>query len=418
MKYAYPLWMTLRSLQGNQRALVVTEPLWSVPYNLFTPFSSVYMAAIGLTGSQIGTVVSVGFAMQLLWGLLSGAMTDKYGRRTTMLVFGLLSWTVPCILWAFARGYSFFLLAIVFNSMWQITGNCFNCILVEDGDSKHLVNIWTLINLTGLIAGFMSPIAGIFIDTFTFVPTMRVIYVVAMAMMTVKFVLQYVISYESSTGVQRMRECEGQSVTALTFSGWRPIVNELCRPRLLLCVLLMALLNSFAAVQTTFWPLFVTGTYGVSKSMLSMFPLVSSLTTLFVYLFVAPRLSVRSLKYPLFTGIGLHLFATCMLLVLEPIAINSLWAVVFSAIFEAIAIAILGPLTESMMSTVVPAKERARINSFVFALILLISTPVGWMAGSLAEVDRALPMVLNACVMAVSLALSPFVVRVVREAKH
>ena len=87
MNDPHPLWRTFRSLEGNQRALVVMEPLWSVPYNLFTPFLSVYMVAIGLTGPQIGTTVSVGLAMQLVWALLSGAITDKYGRRRTMLVF-------------------------------------------------------------------------------------------------------------------------------------------------------------------------------------------------------------------------------------------------------------------------------------------------------------------------------------------
>lgn len=91
MKYSHPLWRTLRSLKGNQRALVVVEPLWSVPNNLFMPFVSVYMVAIGLHGEQIGTMVSVGLAMQLVWALLSGAITDKYGRRKMMLVFGLLS---------------------------------------------------------------------------------------------------------------------------------------------------------------------------------------------------------------------------------------------------------------------------------------------------------------------------------------
>ena len=117
-KSSHPLWGTLRSLEGNQRALVVMEPLWSVPNQLFTPFVSVYMVAIGLTGQQVGMTVSVALAGQLFWALLSGAITDKYGRRRTMLVFGLLSWTIPCLLWAVAHSYVYFLVAVIFNSMW------------------------------------------------------------------------------------------------------------------------------------------------------------------------------------------------------------------------------------------------------------------------------------------------------------
>ena len=45
----HPLIVTLRSLHGNVRGIVFTEPLWGIPYNLFAPFVSVYMVALGLT---------------------------------------------------------------------------------------------------------------------------------------------------------------------------------------------------------------------------------------------------------------------------------------------------------------------------------------------------------------------------------
>lgn len=420
MKYSHPLWGTLRSLEGNQRALVVAEPLWSVPNSLFAPFVSVYMVAIGLTGEQIGTTVSVGLVMQLVWGLLSGAITDKYGRRKMMLVFGLLSWTIPCLLWAIAHGYLYFMVAVVFNGMWQVTGNCFSCIMVEDGDTDNLVNIWTLINLTGLVAGFISPIAGILIDRFTLVPTMRAIYIFSMVMMTTRFALQYYMSYESSTGKRRIQECKGTSVLTLTFSGWSVFISEIRKPRLLLCVMLMALLNSFSTVQITFWPLFVTKTYHMSNSMLSVFPLAASLTSLVAYTLVVPRIKIRSVRYPLFIGLGLHAAGITVLLVGEPLKANLLSIVFLSAIFEAFSIAILGPLTESMMSVVVPSEERARTNSFIISLILLISTPVGWMAGSLFQVNHAFPMILNLCFIVLAAILSLFVVRVMhsKEINH
>lgn len=42
-----PMMDTLLSLRGNQRACLYTEPLWGIPYNLYMPFVSVYMAALG-----------------------------------------------------------------------------------------------------------------------------------------------------------------------------------------------------------------------------------------------------------------------------------------------------------------------------------------------------------------------------------
>ncbi len=351
--------------------------------------------------------------MQLVWGLLSGAITDKYGRRRMMLVFGLLSWTIPCMLWALAHGYVYFMVAVVFNSMWQVTGNCFACLIVEDGSPGSLVHTWTLINLTGLVAGFMVPLAGIFIAHFTLVPTMRVIYLGSMVLMTIKFVWQYHLLQESSTGQRRIKESQGPSILTLTLSGWPAFVSAMRTPRLLLCVILMALLSCFSTALTTFWPLFVTQAYHVSNSMLSLFPLVSSLTMLPMYLFVVPRVTIRSGRYPLFVGLGLHAAGIFVLLVWEPMRTSGLSIVFVSSICEALALAILGPLTESLMSVVVPSEERARINSFIFALILLISTPVGWIAGTLFQINRALPLVLSFGLIVMAAILSLFMVHVV-----
>lgn len=412
---SHPLWRTLKSLKGNQRACVITEPLWSIPNNLFLPFVSIYMVAIGLQDKQIGVVISFGLAMQLIWGLFSGAIADKYGRHRMMLVFGLLSWTIPCILWATAKSYPYFLIAVFFNSMWQVTGNCFSCIIVEDGDTEKLVNIYTILNLAGLIAGFISPVAGLFIDRFTLVPTMRVIYIFSMVMMTIKFILQYRMASESDTGKRRIKECKGQSVFSLTFEEWGVIVPSLLQPRLFLCVIFVALLTCFNTIQITFWPLFITTTYGVSNSMISVFPMVISITSLLVYMLITPHINIRSIRNPLLTGLGLHVLGLLALIAFIPIATDMLWVVFFSAICEAFSLAILGPLCESIMSIVIPSKQRARINSMIFAVMFLISTPALWIAGYLSQANRALPMIMNLCLIIVEIIVSIRIVHVFNE---
>ena len=48
-----PLIDLLVHLKGNERACLWTEPLWGIPYNLYVPFVSVYMAALGMTAADI-----------------------------------------------------------------------------------------------------------------------------------------------------------------------------------------------------------------------------------------------------------------------------------------------------------------------------------------------------------------------------
>ena len=114
---SHSLIITLRSLTGNPRGCVYTEPLWGIPYNLIAPYASVYMVALGLTDQNIGLVLSVSWGFQVLWALLSGAITDKLGRRRTTLIFDILAWSVPALIWAFSQNIWWFLAAGIMNSI-------------------------------------------------------------------------------------------------------------------------------------------------------------------------------------------------------------------------------------------------------------------------------------------------------------
>ena len=68
---AHPLIQVLADNRGNPRTLVLIEPLWGVPYNLIAPFATLYMYTQGITDVQIGLILSVTMAVQVLfsfWG--------------------------------------------------------------------------------------------------------------------------------------------------------------------------------------------------------------------------------------------------------------------------------------------------------------------------------------------------------------
>lgn len=415
MNKAPSLFSALRELKGNQRACVFAEPLWAVPYYLITPFASMYMAAIGLSDAQIGLIASLGLLLQFIWGLLSGAIVDKYGRRRSMLVFGLVCWIIPCGLWAAAQGYWYFLVAVFFNSMWRVTGNSFSCMMVEDGDPNKLVNTYAILNMTGMLAGLLLPIAGLCIDRFTLVPAMRVIYGLSLMLMAVKFLFQYRLSHESAIGLGRMEECKGHSIASLSLSGWRTYVKVILQKRVLLCVIWMTLLNSFNTIQLTFWPLFVTGAYGIADSKIAVFTTVKTAVSLLTYLFIAPRIRLHMVRRPLLSGLLAQALGLLVLLVCLPISPNAVWAVFFSAACDAFGLAMLSPLSESLMSVSLPSLERARMNSFIFAVILLISTPAGWIAGQLSQLSRALPLMLNLGILLVQVVVAFCIARLVRS---
>src|ERR1051325_5408522 len=111
----HPLFQTLRELKGNPRAAVLTEIMFGIPYNLFSPFFSVYMLALGLDDQQIGSIASLGLLLQVFTALVSGALVDKFGRRLTLFIADMLCWGIPCLIWAVgAKIYLFFFFLLFF----------------------------------------------------------------------------------------------------------------------------------------------------------------------------------------------------------------------------------------------------------------------------------------------------------------
>jgi DHA1 family tetracycline resistance protein-like MFS transporter len=164
---SHSLIITLRSLTGNPRGCVYTEPLWGIPYNLIAPYASVYMLALGLTDQNIGLVLSVSWGFQVFWALMSGAITDKLGRRRTTLIFDILAWSVPALIWAFSQNIWWFLAAGIMNAIWRVTMNSWTCLLVEDADPQQLVPIYTWIHIANQVAGFAAPLAGILVARYS-----------------------------------------------------------------------------------------------------------------------------------------------------------------------------------------------------------------------------------------------------------
>ena len=200
-----PLIDLLVHLKGNERACLWTEPLWGIPYNLYVPFVSVYMAALGMTPVQIGAMSTIFFISQMFWALLSGVLTDKLGRRRCTVIFDLLSWSVPTFLWMLAQDYRWFVAAALFNGMWRVTENSWDLLLMEDSEPSRLVRLYAVSHVAGLLAGFVAPLAYLLVRAFGLVPTMRAIYGFTFVLMTTKFIVLYFLSHETKIGERRMR---------------------------------------------------------------------------------------------------------------------------------------------------------------------------------------------------------------------
>jgi DHA1 family tetracycline resistance protein-like MFS transporter len=411
----HPLVETLRRLRGNVRGCVYTEPLWGIPFNLYSPYVSVYMLALGLTDVQIGLLTSIGLVVQVLWATMSGAITDKLGRKRTTLIFDIISWSIPCLIWAVAQDFNYFLLGAIVNAVWRVTANSWQCLLVEDTDPRLLVDVYSWVYIAGLLAAFVAPLTGLLIDKYSLIPTMRGLYLLSFVMMTAKFVIMNAMVTETKQGLVRMEETRHQPLFKVV-GGSKGVLKQIMRtPVTLFTAGLMIILGITGMVRGTFWSILVTEKLLFPSADLAWYAFARSMTMLLFFFIVMPRLRTMDVRKPMIVGF-LGLTASQILLLLTPV--GNVWLLLLATVVEACSIPLASTLLDMLIVLTVDAKERARIMALLSVLVIVVTSPFGWIAGQLSAVNRSLPFILNIVLFGVGGLLTYFEGRLLKGRKE
>jgi MFS family permease len=350
------------------------------------------MLALGLKDSQIGLLVSIGFGFQIFGAILGGAITDKLGRRKTTAIFDFISWSIPTFIWAIAQDFRYFVIAAAFNGVWRVTHTSWSCLMVEDADPEQLVDIYSWIYISGLLVAFFAPFAGILISVFSLVPTMRGLYIFAFLMMTVKFIILYFYSTETSQGKIRMEETRNQSLFSLV-SGYGDVFKRIMNtPRTVYTLGILLAMNLAGTIGNTFWAIIVTQKIHIPNGELALYPFARSVIMLFFFFLAMSRIKELRFRNPMIIGfVCLALSQIILILVPE----KGYLLLLASTILEACSYATVSTQIDRMIVVTVDAQERARIMAMLFLVVIIITTPFGWIAGKLSEMNRILPFVLD-----------------------
>lgn len=393
---------TLLDLRGNPRACVYTEPLWGIPASLYLPFASLFMIALGCGDAQIGLIATLGMVSQIFFALLSGAVTDKLGRRLTTVIFDVIAWSVPTLLWAFAQNAYFFAAAAVINGVMKITQNSWTLLLVEDAEKDKLVAIWSWITVAIIVSGLVAPLSGVLVEGIGLVPAVRIIYLFAFVSMTLKFFILYRYSTETAVGEIRLRETKGVPLVRL-IQGYRGSFRSIRdNPYTFNAFLISFVLVVYETIRNVFWSIAVVKEIGLPEAAIGIFPFIKSGIMLAFYFLVVPRLDHLKFKRPFIAGFAM-LVASNLLLVLSPS--GSYAMVAFSAFFEACAFALIGPFKETLLVDAIDPKDRAGIVGLLNLATIILASPFGWIAGLLSEQGRLLPFYLLTIFSVAGLAL-------------
>ncbi len=406
---------TFLRLKGNARACIWTEPLWGVPFNLYKPYIARYMVLMGLSMTDLGIISTISYISQAISSILSGVLTDKLGRRKCTLIFDVLSWSIPELLWAFSQNITWFIAAALFNGLWKITDNSWSLLLVEDTPREQIVPVFSMASFMGVIATFVAPASMWAVMHYSVIPTMRVLYFIAFLSMTAKFVILYIYSKETKVGTRRLAATKNVSIFRSLYECKDVYLGILREKRMLLTLGILAVYSLVNNVNDNYWSNFVTGYLGFRESDLSLFTMAKGAATLCAILILVPRLKHLSFRRPMLSAISMLASSQAIMLMLDAFSAPRAFAwptLILCVCLEAMAIALLAPLTSSMLYFHADPEERARIYGMVYATISLMVCVFPIAIGGLASLSLYLPYFVNFFLFAVIALLTILLARI------
>ncbi|HAA25510.1 MAG TPA: MFS transporter [Ruminiclostridium sp.] len=390
----HQLLRTLVELRGNPRACVYTEPMWGLSMNLCLPYATVYKLALGLSEVQVGIVVSISLFSQMIFAFFSGAIIDKMGRRRSTAVFDFLAWCIPCLIWAFSQGFWFFVVAALFNGMLKIPTVSWDCLLIEDAPKDKITQIYSWVIIFGNLSALFAPISSLLVAKLTLAPALRILYINAFVIMTAKLLLLYRFSTETEVGKMRREATRNMSWIEM-LSGYKDALRKIKNSRGTIFAIVISILVEIAAmIGMTFWQVIASRRIGIPDELLPIFPMARSILSIFLFFTVISRIRQSKLKLPLYGGF-LSSIIGCVLLI--SITNTGVWGYVIlsvSLIFEALGMAVLSTLRESLVAIHADRTERSRIMALLQTMVMLVSVPFGYIGGLLSDISKVLPFVL------------------------
>ena len=404
-----PLVATLVGLRGNPRACVYTEPLWGLSMNLCLPYASVYMLALGVQDAQIGLIASLGMLAQVGFGLLGGIITDKLGRRLATLVADACAWPLPCLIWFAASfvdqraAFWLFVGASLVNATLQIGQNTWDCLMVEDAERDKIPHIYSLVMVAGHLSALFAPIAAVLVAQFQLVAAVRILYVNAFVVMTVKMIWLFCWSHETDMGRIRKQATRGVSIWRL-LAGYRGVLGIVRRsPGTLFALVVAVLVGAINSVNQTFWQIIVNKKLLVPDAALPLFPMIRSLLAIVFFFTVIHQVTgTTRFRWPLVAGFGAYFVGQTLvgaIPVPDGAATLGTYALLgVCLLFDSFGIGMLAMLAEAIVALRVDPLERSRVMAVQRTVVMLAISPFGYLGGLLSGVDRSLPFVLTATI--------------------
>ncbi|NLK08815.1 MAG: MFS transporter [Firmicutes bacterium] len=382
-------------ISRNVEILLGTEPLWAVPVTWMRTYASLFMAALGLSATQIGWMASITLVVQMLVAPFGGYTADHFGRKRSLITFDIISWIMPLFVWMFAQNIWYFAVAAALNGVGMIIGPSWNCLLVEDTNPTRRPAVFAGFQLIVLGAGILSPISGWIVNSKGVIMGTRIIYGLTGLSIGIMTLIRALTVTETSVGIAIAQERQGQGAgikdalqnyrSALLYGFRHPALNKL---------LLLSMINfAYTTIWTAYSALYMTHIKGLnlSPSLVAFWPTFSSVFMVLTLVFLVPRVRLEKLpEWLLFSSILLCL-GVVVFMVLPP---DSYGLLAIPAILIAVGTALVNPVRDTFIANIIDDRQRAPFLAAINSVSMCVLVPLTPLAGRLFDLNTRAPLYL------------------------
>lgn len=381
------------NIKGNPRAGLLYEPLFLLPSSLFMPYASVYMLQLGASASEIGWITTLGLVLQIFTSMISGYITDRLGRRMTLLVFDLISWSAATLIWALADNIWYFVAAAVLNSFIRVASTAWRCLLVEDTPPQDRYYVFGLLQLIGVVCGLFAPLGGLMVGQWSVVPAVRLMYAISFACITVMCIARHLSIYETEIGLRKKNEYSKMRISSM-WAEYKTVTRMIATNRQMMLVFSLYILFQFQiTVKNTFLSVYIVEWLRFPDAFVAIFPAITSAAMLALILFVSHRIKASRLVPAMIAGFILSAAAVFIQIAIP--AGEYAWLIA-SGVLSAIGTIMTAPYLEAAVANAIDDDKRAGMLSILSVIMLVFISPAGAIGGWSYTLDPRLPFLLMA----------------------
>ena len=336
----------------NVKILLSTEPLWGIPVVWVRTYTSLFMAALGLSPTQIGWVASLMLITQMLVAPFGGYMADRFGRKRTLICFDTVSWIIPTLVWMMAQNVWYFVIASILNGFSMIISPSWNCLLVEDTDPARRPAVFAAFQLVVLGAGIFSPISGWIVDGKGVILGTRIIFGITGASIATMTLIRAFSIRETSIGTALISEFQEASIKE-ALVNYRAALIEGFQNRTLFRLFLLSMINfAYVTIWNTYSTLYMTHAQGLNLApgVVAFWPTFSSIFIVLTLVLLVPRVRLEKLPQGLMFS-SLLLCGGILVFMLTPP--NTYVSLAIAAIFIAMGQALINPVRDTFIANTI-----------------------------------------------------------------